>query len=154
MSPFLVTHSMEENSTVEEYATDKDLSTISTATPGADGADGVWFRVELDKYQFVHKIILHQIFFTDFFHPDEACVASEEAYQACLAESGGVEVSVYKGEEQKGSCGTLELGTGLEQADQVYTLACLVYGDAVKLSKADGKIRVLEIVVVGRCKTK
>ena len=62
-----------------------------------------------------------------------------------------VDVSVYKGEIQQKSCGTLQLTYELEQSDQIYTLICKIEGDTVKLSKtiAPGNIVVFEVVVTG-----
>ena len=66
-----------------------------------------------------------------------------------MEKSSGVDVGVYQGDTIIGSCGTLKLTYGIEQADQIYTLVCNVMGDNVKLSKADGEIRVWEIVIIG-----
>ena len=63
-----------------------------------------------------------------------------------------VDVSVYQGEAQQKSCGTLQLTYGLEQSDQIYTLACNAEGDTVKLSKDNGQIVVMEVAVTGKCR--
>ena len=63
-----------------------------------------------------------------------------------------VDVSVYQGEVQQKSCGTLQLTYGLEQSDQIYTLICNIDGDMVKLTKntddSHSAILVYEIVVL------
>ena len=58
-----------------------------------------------------------------------------------------VDVSVYQGQAQQKSCGTLQLTYGLNQADQIYTLLCNIEGDTVKLSKTTEYISVHEVVV-------
>ena len=61
-----------------------------------------------------------------------------------------MDVSVYQGEVQQKSCGTLQLTYGLEQSDQIYTLLCNTEGDTVTLSKSTGNIAVFEVVVIRR----
>ena len=58
-----------------------------------------------------------------------------------------VDVSVYQGDVQQKSCGTLQLTYGMEQSDQIYTLICNTEGDTVKLSKDTGIIAVQEVAV-------
>ena len=60
-----------------------------------------------------------------------------------------MDVTVYQGEFERKSCGTLILTHGLEQSDQIYVLVCNTKGDAVKFSKVGGVIRIWEIVVIG-----
>ena len=59
-----------------------------------------------------------------------------------------MDVSVYQGEVQQKSCGTLQLTYGLEQSDQIYTLICNTEGDTVTLSTSKGNIAVFEVVVI------
>ena len=74
-----------------------------------------------------------------------------EQFKSCIDESNDVDVSVYKGEVQQKSCGTLQMTYGLEQSDQIYTLLCNTEGDSVKLSKTTGdRIAIFEIVVTGK----
>ena len=66
-----------------------------------------------------------------------------------------VDVSVYQGEVQQKSCGTLQLTYGLEQSDQIYTLICNIDGDSVKLSKTSKKdVAVADVVVISTGKPK
>ena len=64
-----------------------------------------------------------------------------------MNDDNNVDVSVYQGDAQKKSCGTLQLTYGLEQSDQIYTLICNTEGDTVKLSKDTGVTAVHEITV-------
>ena len=68
-------------------------------------------------------------------------------FKECVDTSNNVDVSVYRGDVEQKSCGTLQLTYGLEQSDQIYTLICNVYGDTVKLSKSTGHLALFEIVV-------
>ena len=66
----------------------------------------------------------------------------------CVDDENNVDVSVYQGDVEKKSCGTLQLTYGLKQSDQIYTLICNAEGDTVKLSKDTGHIAVSEVVVI------
>ena len=77
---------------------------------------------------------------------------SEANFRSCADDHNNVDVSVYQGEVQQKSCGTLQLSYGLEQSDQIYTFVCNIEGDSVKLSKGNGYILVSEIVLVGKSK--
>ena len=72
---------------------------------------------------------------------------SETTFQRCIDNRSNVDVSVYQGEVKQKSCGTLQLNSGLEQSDQIYTLLCMTEGDMVKLSKDEGYIVVYEVAV-------
>ena len=60
-----------------------------------------------------------------------------------------VDVSVYQGDVQQKSCGTLQLTYGLEQSDQIYHIYCSARGDILKFSKSAGNIVVFEVAVTG-----
>ena len=132
-------------------AADKDLSTnAATATDNGAG----WLKLQLDTNHYIHKIVIYRRFYTGWYYPDGHCAKSEKIFKECIDNENNVDVSVYKGEVQQKSCGTLKLTYGLEQSVQVYTLLCNVEGDTVKLSKNSGAITVQEIVVVGASKLK
>ena len=69
----------------------------------------------------------------------------------CVDDENNVDVSVYQGDVEKKSCGTLQLTYGLKQSDQIYTLICNAEGDTVKLSKDTGHIANCS---VGSCRNK
>ena len=112
-------------------------------------ADISWMKMELGKVQIVHKVIIYYRFYNNWFFEDY-CSQSIDIYKSCIDDQNNVDVSVYHGEVQQKSCGTLQLTYGLEQSDQIYTLICNVEGDSVKLSKTTtGHIFVSEVVLIG-----
>ena len=128
------------------HAKDRDLSTAA-ATHTENGAG--WLELQFDKTYFINKIIIYYRFFTDWYYPNDWCVESVSNFKACVDNENNVDVSVYQGDVNQKSCGTLQLTYGLEQSDQIYTLICNTEGDTVKLSKDTGGILVFEVVVIG-----
>ena len=110
-----------------------------------------WFKMEFGKIEFIHEVTFFTRFFTDWYRPNAHCVNSIKQFKSCIDESNNVDVSVYQGEVQQKSCGTLQMTYGLERADQIYTLLCNTEGDSVKLSKTTGdRIELFQIVVTGK----
>ena len=109
-----------------------------------------WLKLEFGKPHFILNIISYHRFFNNWYHPESWCVESEANFRTCADNENNVDVSVYQGEVKQKSCGTLELKYGLAQSDQIYTMACNIAGDTVKLSKSTvGLINLFEIVAVG-----
>ena len=106
----------DEASNGADNAIDKDLSTYAATLVSSGTA---WIKLEFGKTYFIHKIIIHQNFYTDWLNPDHLCIASVADYKACKDNDNGVTVAVYQGDELKKTCGTLELNYGLTQAEQV-----------------------------------
>ena len=129
-----------------QNAVDKDLSTESS-TVTADGAG--WLKLELGPTKVIFKTVVYYRFYTNWYNPDPICVRNEEEFKTCVDNDSNVDVSVYQGEVQRKSCGTLQLTYGLEQSDQIYTLLCSIERDTVKLSKDTGYIAVAEVVIIG-----
>ena len=127
------------------HAIDRDLSTLAGTFTG-DGRG--WMKFEFDKTYFINKVVFHYWFFNDWFDPAAKCVLSQAVFKDCVNNDNNVDVSVYQGEAEQKSCGTLQLTDGLEQSDQIYTLLCNVEGDIVKLSKNTGDIAFFEVVVI------
>ena len=127
------------------HALDKDLSTAA-ATNTDDGTG--WMKIEFDKTYFIHKVVIHYMFYTNWYNFGDYCAHSEANFRYCINNDNNVDVSVYQGEVQQKSCGTLQLTDGLEQSDQIYTLFCNTEGDTVKLSKDKGLVVVYEIGVL------
>ena len=125
-------------------ATDRNLKTQSVAKP-VNGE--VWLKVEYGKSHFIHKIVIYQVFWSDFYNDNDWCVMSPNNYAYCKDVQRNVDVSVYLGEEHQESCGTLQLKYGREQTDQIYTFFCDVEGDSIRLSKKSEQISIYEIVV-------
>ena len=127
------------------HAVDKDLSTVA-ATITDYGAG--WLKLQFDETHFIHKIIIYYIFYTDWYEPTLWCCETVANFKHCVDSHNKVDVSVYQGEVQQKSCGTLQLTYALEQSDQIYTFICNSKGDTVKLSKSTGRIAVCEVVVI------
>ena len=134
----------EPNSAI--HAVDKDLSTVAITEPD-NGA--CWLKLEFDRTYFIHKVVIYFPFYTNWYHPNDWCARSEANFRDCVEGNSNVDVSVYQGEVKQGSCGTLQLTYGLEQADQIYTLICNTEGDTVTLSKTTENLVVSEVVVTG-----
>ena len=144
ITPTSVTQGKTRGNLVATHAVDKDLSTVA-GTGTANGAG--WLKLEFDKSYFIHKVVIYSRFYTNWYNPNQFCVKSVNNFKNCVDRENNVDVSVYQGEVQQKSCGTLELTYGLEQADQIYTLICNTKGNTVKLSKTSGWIVVYEIAV-------
>ena len=128
-----------------EYAVDRDLSTFAgTLTRNGRG----WMKCEFDKTYFINKVVIYYWFFNDWFDPAAGCVQNQANFRICVNNDNNVDVSVYQGEVQQKSCGTLQLTYKLEQSDQIYTLVCNTEGNMVKLSKNTGNIAFFEVVVI------
>ena len=130
------------------HAIDRDLSTPA-ATETDNGAG--WIQLQFDKTYFINKVVIYYRFYNNWYSSSDGCVQSAQSFRKCVDKDNSVDVSVYQGEAQKKSCGTLQLTYGLEQSDQIYTLLCNTDGDTVKLSKDYGTIVVLEVAITGKC---
>ena len=128
-------------------AIDKNLKTQAIVV--ADGTTPAWLKLEFGQDQFIHKVLFYNRFYKGWFYPNNSCASTKEKFERCVDKSSNVEVDVYQGTTKVKSCGTLQLTYGPEQSDQIYTLVCNIMGDNVKLSKADGEIRIYEIVIIG-----
>ena len=109
-------------------------------------------KLEFGKTYFIHKIVIYNIFYNNWYYPSTWCAVSVGNFKACVDGYNNVDVSVYQGEVKQKSCGTLQLTYELEQSDQIYTLICNSEGDTVKLSKTTGKLGVFEVAVAGKGK--
>ena len=127
-------------------AVDKRLR--SSATIVGDEINPPWLKLDFQN-QFIHKVVIYNRFYTNWFYLNNGCATTVEKFKECLRTHDKVNVTVYQDGVEKKSCGTLQLTYGLEQSDQIYTLVCNTRGDAVKFSKAEGEIRIWEIVVIG-----
>ena len=129
------------------HAIDNDLSTRAV-TETVEGTG--WLKLQIDKTHFIHKAIIYYGFYTNWYtHTDsDWCAESLANYKFCVDQHNNVDVSVYQGDVQQKSCGTLQLTYGLEQTDQIYTLICNAKGDTVKLSKSTGHIYVAEVALI------
>ena len=141
------TISHNDSSLVAANAVDYNFLTLSGA--GTDnGNQPVWLKLEFDKTYFIHKVIIYYRFYTNWYDPDKYwCTQNEDAYKTCVDRHNNADVSVYQGDVQAKSCGTLKLTYGLKQSDQIYKLLCNTKGDTVKLSKNSEKIFVTEVAV-------
>ena len=153
IAPKVATHSKTYNDNEElwgaAHAIDKDLSTQALTVPDNKGV--IWIKLEFDKTYFIHKVVIYNKFYTDWYYADRFwCARSVANFRACIDKENKVDVSVYQGEVEQKSCGTLQLTNGLEQSDQIYTLLCNTEGDTVKLSKTTGRIAVLELAITGK----
>ena len=112
-------------------------------------------KLEFDKTQFIHKVIVYFRFFTNWYDPNNFCAESEANFKGCVDDGNNVNVAVYGGGSRIKACRKLELTYGLEQSDQIYSLRCNAMGDEVRLSKTTGIILVSEVVVSGKgsCKS-
>lgn len=147
LSPLKVTQSknfQNDQQLKATFATDRNLKTQSVAEP-VNGE--VWLKVEYGKSHFIHKIVIYQVFWSEFYDDNNWCVRSTDNYASCKDIHSNVDVSVYLGEEHQESCGTLQLTNELEQADQTYTFFCDVEGDSIRLSKKSKQMSIYEVVV-------
>ena len=127
-----------------------DLDLRTKAGADADDTGPAWLKLEFGKVQFILNVIFYVRFYTNWFNPQDTCTSSDmNKWRSCMDAISGISVSVYRGEVKQKSCGTLQITYGLEQSDQIYTLTCGAIGDTVKLTKAEGKLRAWEIVVIG-----
>ena len=124
-------------------AVDKDLTTAATTDDGAPG-----LKLKFDRTYFIHQVVINTRFYTDWFNAEGGCAQTEAGFKQCVDNDNNIHVSVYQGEAERKSCGTLQLTYGLEQKDQVYKLTCDTEGDNVRLSKKQGKIAVFEVAVI------
>ena len=149
ITPTSVTHGRtfdgKETKFAAAHAVDKDLST-KAATHIDNGAG--WLKLQFGGTYFMNKVVIYNGFYNNWYNPDDWCAISEVNFKVCVDNGNNVDVSVYQGEVQQKSCGTLRLTYGLEQSDQIYTLLCNVEGDTVKLSKSSGNTIVVTEVVV------
>ncbi|KAL5264215.1 hypothetical protein ACHWQZ_G005335 [Mnemiopsis leidyi] len=148
IAPTIATQGNTLNNNEELYAAvhaiDKDLSTVAAITTDNGGG---WLKLEFDKTYFIHKVVIYYRFYTNWYNPRLWCVQSVANFKSCVDDANNVDVSVYQGEVQQKSCGTLQLTYGLEQSDQIYTLQCRTEGDTVILSKITGRVILFEVAV-------
>ena len=131
-----------------DHATDRDLYTAAATLTNRNDESG-WLKLEFDKTYFIHKVVIYHRFYTDWYNHAYYCAQSFANFQTCVDSGNNVDVSVYQGDVQQKSCGTLKLTYGLEQSDQIYTLVCDTQGDTVILSKNTADyIAVCEVAVL------
>ena len=148
IKPTSVTHGKtyhSEDVYAAAHAIDKDLSTAAATVTG-NGAG--WLKLEFGTANIIHKVVIHYMFYTNWYEPDSLCATSKANFLGCVNNENNVDVSVYLGDTKQGSCGKLQLTYGLEQSDQIYTLICNIEGDIVKLTKNKGYLVVYEIAVL------
>ncbi|KAL5270600.1 hypothetical protein ACHWQZ_G001339 [Mnemiopsis leidyi] len=127
-------------------AVDRDLST--RAETGLDSGE-IWFKLELGKTFFIHRVHIYNIFCSFWYLPDAYCAKSRDNFKTCIDQDIETDVSVYQGEVLQKSCGTVKLTYGLEQSDQIYTLFCNTEGDTVTFTSDGIVMRIAEVTVVG-----
>ena len=106
-------------------------------------------KLKFDKTYFIHKVVIYNRFYTDWYYPNGGCVQTVSKFISCVDSENNVDVSVYQGDVKQKSCGTLQLTYGLEQSDQIYHIYCSARGDMIKFSKSAGNIVVFEVAVTG-----
>ena len=126
------------------HVTDKDLSTL--ALTGTENGAG-WINLKFGRTHLIRNVIVHHRFYINWYRPSDACAQSQADFMRCVDADNNVDISVYQGEELQKSCGTLQLGYGLEQSDQIYTLVCNARGDQVRFAKNTGHMAVFEVAV-------
>jgi len=126
-------------------AIDKSLRSYTELVEATAGT--VWMDLQYDRAYLVTEVVLHQIFYTNFYWPADACIASEEAFKACVDSYSGLLVEVYSNSVLAKQCNTPVLTYGLTEDEQINTFSCNAIGDKIRLSKSSGNIRVQEIVV-------
>ena len=140
------THDENEECCAADHAIDRDLSThAKTETDGG----AVWLKLEFDKINFIHKVVIYTRFYTDWYYPNGGCVQTVSRFISCVDRENNVDVSVHRGEVKQKSCGTLQLTYGLEQSDQIYHIYCRARGDMIEFSKSTGNLAVFEVTVTG-----
>ena len=87
-------------------------------------------------------------FYTGWHDASDSCVQDIDSFETCLRLRSDVRVSVYQGEVEQKTCGTIELTLGLERSDQIYIIVCDAVGDTVIFSKDSDIIEVFEIEVI------
>ena len=131
-----------------ENAIDKDLSTVaSTSTEDGYGM----LKINFSKTYFIQKIVIYYRFYTNWFDQTGLwCAFSADNFRTCVNVNSDIDVSVYQGEVQQKSCGTLKLTYGLEQSDQIYTLLCNVAADNMRFTKTSpNHIILAEVIAIG-----
>ena len=109
-------------------------------------------KLEFGRTYFIRAITIYDLFYTNWYDPNSWCMHGNSNYRACKDKNSNVDVAVYQGDEKQVDCGTLQITYGLEQADQIYSLACRAHGDTVLLTKSKtstgaGEITIYEITV-------
>ena len=142
--------SLSDETSYGNKAIDKNLATYAAVKfVDEKSTPELWMNFKLIETRLIYKIVIYQIFLTGWYHPTSWCAKSKANYEACKDKQGNVDVSVYQGEVQQKSCGTLSPTYGPEPSDQIYTFICSVEGAAVVVSKNKRTLRVDEIVIVG-----
>ena len=126
------------------FAIDGDLSTRAV-THTEDGAG--WLKLHFDENHFIHKIVIYQRFYTNWYISDNWCTLSESNFKKCMP-NHTIDVSLYKENVHQKSCGTLQRSEGLAQSDQIYNFICNADGNMVKLSQDADVLAIFELVVI------
>ena len=142
------TYNGDEENSGAAHAIDKDFTTFSSTH--ADNGQG-WLKVELGKNHFIHKVVVYHQFFNNWYFSEGYCTENANNFKFCIDDHNNVDVSVFKGEVQQKSCGTIKLTYELEQSDQIYAMICNVAGDSVKLYRPPkGNMAFIEVVIIGK----
>ena len=66
-------------------------------------AGGGWFRLKLRKNAFIHKVVVYNMFYDDWFtsNPISYCFQNPNYYLNCLNNNDNVEISVMSGDNQR-----------------------------------------------------
>ena len=92
-------------------------------------------KLKFDKTYFIENVVIYYRFYINWYNIDDYCVQDTSRFTSCVDSQNNVDVSVYKEEVRKKSCGTLQLTYGLLQSYQIYTLTCNKEGDQIRLEK-------------------
>ena len=133
----------DETCCAASFATDRDLSTRAVTENGAG-----WLKLHFNENHFIHKIVIYQRFYINWYISDNWCALSEPNFKQCVPIHNTVDVLLYKGNVQQKSCGTLQRTKGLAQSDQIYNFICNAEGNMVKLSQDTGGLAIFELVVI------
>ena len=137
------------------FAVDGDLLTSSAINLPLE-KESAWLKLQFSEEYFIHRAIIYNIFYQDWYIPDSKCLLDMYHYKMCVEKYDQIEVSIYLGDRKKKSCSELRLTYGLKQPDQIYTVNCNSRGNIVKVISKEDDVEIFEIVVTstGKSKTK
>ena len=121
-------------------------------TVGNDQNGKAWIEYGIDYKQYVHQVIYHHLFYTNWASPfDSPCTRGDAAFVDCARVSDAINVEVLLDGVQEKKCGEIRLSSGLTQQEQQYTMACNAYGDTIKISSSK-EFHIADIIVIGNGK--
>ena len=123
-----------ETSAESRIAAFTDLNLLSNACCSVDhGCEPLSVSFLSDEPLDIVTVVFYYFFIGNGGWTDAWCIRGVVNFETCRQEHDGTTVSVRRNHQLVKECGIVNLGTGLSQQDQIYTINCGAIGEEIYL---------------------